>query len=68
MKIALPEHVILDETKKDVNSIKTQQSILVEKIFCSNKHSGILLSNGEFWAVGDCERAGKANLAGASSN
>ena len=63
MKIALPDHVILDETKKDLNSIKTQQAILVEKIFCSNRHSGILLSNGEFWAAGDCAQAGKANIA-----
>ena len=63
MKIALPDHVTLDETKKDLNSIKTQQSVLVEKIFCSNRHSGILLSNGEFWAAGDCAQAGKANIA-----
>ena len=53
-KIALPDHVTLDETKKDHNSIKDQhQSILVDRIFCSNRHSGILLSNGEFWAAGD---------------
>ena len=63
MKIPLPEHVILDETKKDLNSIKTQQSILIEKIFCSIRHSGILLSNGEFWAAGDCAQAGKVAIA-----
>lgn len=58
-KIDLPDHICLDETQKNVDSIKAQQTILIEKIFCSNKQSGFLLSNGEFWACGNCPDAGK---------
>ena len=61
-KIELPEHICLDETTKNIDSIKTQEAILIEKLFCSNKHSGILLSNGEFWACGNCPDAGKEVL------
>ena len=35
---------------------------MIKKIFCSNKHSGILLSNGEFWGSGNCTQPGKENL------
>jgi alpha-tubulin suppressor-like RCC1 family protein len=58
----LPDHITLDETKKDLNSIKTQKSVLIEKIFCGNRFSGMLLSNGEFWACGNCPQAAKAVL------
>lgn len=58
-KIILPEHIIIDETNKDQDSITTQQSILIEQIYCSTKYSGMLLSNGEFWACGNAADAGK---------
>ena len=69
-KIDVPSHICLDETNKDLNSIKTQEAIYIEKIFCSNKQSGILLSNGEFWACGNCAEAGKEIIKGpaAASN
>ena len=67
-KIDVPEHICLDETNKDLNSIKTQESVFIHKIFCSNKQSGILLSNGEFWACGNCSDAGKEIIKGASTN
>lgn len=61
-KIELPQHITLDETKKDLNSIKTQQSIMIENIFCSSKFSGIRLSNGEFWACGNCASVMKEHI------
>ena len=60
-KIDLPETITIDETNKD-SSIKTKTSVLIQKIFCSIRHSGILLSDGEFWACGNCPEAGKAVL------
>ena len=60
-KINLPETITIDETNKD-SSIKTKNSIFIQKIFCGNRYSGILLSNGEFWACGNCPEAGKAVL------
>lgn len=60
----MPDHVIVDETNKDLNSIKTQRSILIEKVFCGNRFSGVLLNNGEFWACGNCADAGKTSLYG----
>ena len=56
----VPDHVVLDETTRNIDSIVKQESITIKKIFCSNKHSGILLSNGEFWACGNCPGAGAA--------
>ena len=67
-KVDLPEHICLDETNKDLNSIKTQQSIFIEKIFCSNKQSGILLTNGQFWACGNCQDAGKDQIKSSNSH
>lgn len=61
-KIDLPEHIILDETNIDLDSIKVKENIVIEKIFCSNKYSGILLSNGEFWGSGNCAQAGRENI------
>lgn len=61
-RIVLPEVVTLDETKKDMNSIKTQQSIFVDKIACGNRFSAFILSNGETWACGNCPQAGKPAL------
>ena len=55
----MPAHVTLDETNKNFDSITTQESILIENIFCGNHFSGFLLSNGEFWACGNCADAGK---------
>jgi len=63
----VPEHIILDETTKNLDSIVNQEVVLIEKIFCSNKHSGILLSNGEFWACGNCPGAGKAIIEAAAA-
>ena len=34
-------------------------TVLIEKIFCGNKFSGLLLNTGEFWACGNCAGAGK---------
>ena len=59
MKLSLPGHIVLDETKRTINSIKDQYTISVTKIFCSSRFSGLLLSNGEFWAAGNCAGAGK---------
>jgi len=64
-KIDLPSIIMLDETKKDLNSIKNQQSVLIEKIFCGNRYSGLLLSNGEFWACGNCAQASKTAITNA---
>ena len=63
-KIEVPPHICLDETNKDLNSIKTQESVYIDRIFCSNKQSGILLSNGELWACGNCAEAGKEIIKG----
>lgn len=61
-KIDLPAFITLDETNKNLDSITTQQSILIAKIFCGNRFSGFLLSNGAFWACGNCAQAGKTTV------
>lgn len=61
-KVEIPDFIMVDETKKNLDSIATQQSILIDKIFCGNRHSAILLSNGELWACGNCASAGKVAL------
>ena len=59
-KLDLPEHIVLDDSQKELNSIMAKtESIVIKKIFCGIKHSGILLSNGEFWACGNVSQ--KAN-------
>jgi len=63
----LPGHVVVDETHKDINSIKGQQSILIEKIFCGNRFSAILLTNGELWVCGNCAQAGKSAIQGTAN-
>lgn len=61
-KIEVPKHICLDETSKNINSIKTQKPLLIERLFCGSKFSGILLNNGEFWSCGNCANAGKATI------
>lgn len=62
VKIHVPSHICMDETNKNLNSIKTQKPLLIEKLFCGSKFSGILLDNGEFWSCGNCANAGKATI------
>jgi len=46
-----------------LDSIKTQTSILIERVFCGNKFSAFTTSNGEFWASGNCTNSAKAAVA-----
>ena len=68
-KIDLPDHILLDETKKNLNSIKEMaESTMIERVFCGNKFSAFLTNTGEFWAAGNCANAGKVAIAKGSGH
>ena len=56
----MPEHITTDETNKNFfDSIKTEKSVIIQRIFIGNKYSAFTTDNGEFWACGNCPGSGK---------
>ena len=54
-KIPLPDHITLDETKKNSDSITSaKKSVIIDRIFIGNKYSAFMTDSGEFWACGNC--------------
>ena len=66
-KIVVPNHILLNETKKNLDSIKEMYgSILIERVFCGSKYSAFQTNTGEFWATGNCADSAKVAVAKAN--